>query len=104
MGLKGGAIGGGYEDSDGSEELSSTSTSTSDVDGDGDDGGGGAGGRARRRRQEVQRVWTGGLSGVVGLQKRGLRGLMEGRRIREVSGDGVGGQEEGFEDGEGEGG
>ena len=28
-------------------------------------------------------VWTGGVSCVVGLQKRGLRGLMEGRRIRE---------------------
>ncbi|KAK4574401.1 hypothetical protein LTR86_002163 [Recurvomyces mirabilis] len=28
-------------------------------------------------------LWTGALSSVVGLQKRGLRGLMEGRRIRE---------------------
>ena len=28
-------------------------------------------------------VWSGGLSCVVGLQKRGLRGLMEGRRMRE---------------------
>ena len=28
-------------------------------------------------------VWAGGVSCVVGLQKRGLRGLMEGRRIRE---------------------
>ncbi|KMU78969.1 hypothetical protein CISG_07612 [Coccidioides immitis RMSCC 3703] len=28
-------------------------------------------------------VWTGGISCVVGLQKRGLRGLMEGRRLRE---------------------
>lgn len=28
-------------------------------------------------------VWTGELSGVVGLQKRGLRGLMEGRAMRE---------------------
>ncbi|KAK5285064.1 hypothetical protein LTR16_004792, partial [Cryomyces antarcticus] len=28
-------------------------------------------------------VWAGAVSGVVGLQKRGLRGLMEGRRIRE---------------------
>jgi hypothetical protein len=27
--------------------------------------------------------WTGDLSPVVGLQKRGLRGLMEGRRLRE---------------------
>ncbi|KAK3062174.1 hypothetical protein LTS18_004668 [Coniosporium uncinatum] len=29
-------------------------------------------------------VWTGELSSTVGLQKRGLRGLMEGRRIREM--------------------
>lgn len=29
-------------------------------------------------------VWSGELSAVVGLQKRGLRGLMEGRRIREM--------------------
>ncbi|EEP77933.1 conserved hypothetical protein [Uncinocarpus reesii 1704] len=28
-------------------------------------------------------VWTGEISSVVGLQKRGLRGLMEGRRLRE---------------------
>ncbi|KAI2638349.1 hypothetical protein GGS21DRAFT_538173 [Xylaria nigripes] len=27
-------------------------------------------------------VWGGELSGVIGLQKRGLRGLMEGRRMR----------------------
>ncbi|KAJ5579492.1 uncharacterized protein N7459_005477 [Penicillium hispanicum] len=30
-------------------------------------------------------VWTGDLSSVIGLQKRGLRGLMEGRRMRERS-------------------
>ena len=29
-------------------------------------------------------VWDGGQSHVIGLQKRGLRGLMEGRRIREM--------------------
>lgn len=28
-------------------------------------------------------IWTGDLSSVIGLQKRGLRGLMEGRRLRE---------------------
>ena len=28
-------------------------------------------------------IWSGGVSSVVGLQKRGLRGLMEGRRARE---------------------
>ncbi|RYC63339.1 hypothetical protein CHU98_g2863 [Xylaria longipes] len=30
----------------------------------------------------VKEVWTGELSSVIGLQKRGLRGLMEGRRMR----------------------
>ncbi|PNS14187.1 hypothetical protein CAC42_6700 [Sphaceloma murrayae] len=34
------------------------------------------------RRQEDE-VWNGGWSAVIGLQKRGLRGLMEGRRLRE---------------------
>jgi Galactose oxidase, central domain len=32
--------------------------------------------------------WTGEISSVIGLQKRGLRGLMEGRRIRELVRDG----------------
>ncbi|KAI0810425.1 hypothetical protein GGR55DRAFT_646624 [Xylaria sp. FL0064] len=30
----------------------------------------------------TKEVWTGELSSVIGLQKRGLRGLMEGRRMR----------------------
>ncbi|KAK5111105.1 hypothetical protein LTR62_005304 [Meristemomyces frigidus] len=34
-------------------------------------------------RGRDQDVWNGALSAVVGLQKRGLRGLMEGRRIRD---------------------
>ncbi|KAK4098665.1 galactose oxidase, partial [Parathielavia hyrcaniae] len=35
-------------------------------------------------------VWGGDLSSVIGLQKRGLRGLMEGRRMRERTGTGTG--------------
>ncbi|KAL2208313.1 galactose oxidase [Sarocladium strictum] len=35
-------------------------------------------------------VWNGELSSVIGLQKRGLRGLMEGRRMRERTGTGTG--------------
>lgn len=35
------------------------------------------------RREKNQEIWTGALSSVIGLQKRGLRGLMEGRRMRE---------------------
>jgi hypothetical protein len=34
-------------------------------------------------------IWSGELSSVIGLQKRGLRGLMEGRRMRERTGTGV---------------
>ncbi|KAF2840478.1 hypothetical protein M501DRAFT_1023694 [Patellaria atrata CBS 101060] len=45
-------------------------------------------------------VWMGELSAVVGLQKRGLRGLMEGRRIRErgqrPEGGGGGGEGQGL--------
>lgn len=33
-------------------------------------------------RGTVREVWDGELSSVIGLQKRGLRGLMEGRRMR----------------------
>ncbi|KAI0390603.1 hypothetical protein F5Y17DRAFT_51677 [Xylariaceae sp. FL0594] len=33
-------------------------------------------------RGVLKEVWTGELSSVIGLQKRGLRGLMEGRRMR----------------------
>ncbi|RFN53750.1 hypothetical protein FIE12Z_1922 [Fusarium flagelliforme] len=36
-------------------------------------------------------VWNGELSSVIGLQKRGLRGLMEGRRMRERTGTAPGG-------------
>ncbi|GIZ39101.1 hypothetical protein CKM354_000249200 [Cercospora kikuchii] len=43
-----------------------------------------------RSNKDVQDVWNGALSSVVGLQKRGLRGLMEGRRMREKGRDGFG--------------
>ncbi|KAI1849104.1 hypothetical protein JX265_013119 [Neoarthrinium moseri] len=33
-------------------------------------------------RGTTREVWSGELSSVIGLQKRGLRGLMEGRRMR----------------------
>ncbi|KAI1184557.1 hypothetical protein F5B17DRAFT_77098 [Nemania serpens] len=36
-------------------------------------------------RGVIKEVWTGELSSVIGLQKRGLRGLMEGRRMRETA-------------------
>lgn len=34
-------------------------------------------------------IWRGEISSVIGLQKRGLRGLMEGRRIREMVREGA---------------
>ncbi|KAL7268322.1 hypothetical protein RUND412_009061 [Rhizina undulata] len=34
-------------------------------------------------REDDNEAWRGGVSCVIGLQKRGLRGLMEGRRLRE---------------------
>jgi hypothetical protein len=38
---------------------------------------------SRQGGREDEDIWDGGQSHVIGLQKRGLRGLMEGRRIRE---------------------
>ena len=32
-------------------------------------------------------IWGGGISSMIGLQKRGLRGLMEGRKLREKGGN-----------------
>lgn len=41
-------------------------------------------------RGSRREVWTGELSSVIGLQKRGLRGLMEGRKLRERTGTATG--------------
>ncbi|KAK1753399.1 protein ral2 [Echria macrotheca] len=41
-------------------------------------------------RGAAREVWSGDLSSVIGLQKRGLRGLMEGRRMRERTGTNAG--------------
>ncbi|KAK4038050.1 hypothetical protein C8A01DRAFT_38009 [Parachaetomium inaequale] len=63
-----------------SDELSATTSvsgsewSASEV-GDSERGSGGG-----------REIWAGDLSSVIGLQKRGLRGLMEGRRMRERTG------------------
>lgn len=37
--------------------------------------------------EKDEEIWSGGVSCVLGLQKRGLRGLMEGRRARERRGE-----------------
>ncbi|OIW22680.1 hypothetical protein CONLIGDRAFT_658105 [Coniochaeta ligniaria NRRL 30616] len=41
-------------------------------------------------RGSTREVWAGELSSVIGLQKRGLRGLMEGRKMRERTGTNTG--------------
>lgn len=41
-------------------------------------------------REKSRGIWTGDMSSVIGLQKRGLRGLMEGRRLRERANTGNG--------------
>lgn len=66
----------------GSDEMSATSSvsgsewSSSEV--------------GEREEKKEWKVWEGELSSVIGLQKRGLRGLMEGRRMRERTGTGSG--------------
>lgn len=40
-------------------------------------------GRGDVRDSRSGEIWKGDISAVIGLQKRGLRGLMEGRRLRE---------------------
>ncbi|KAI9797684.1 MAG: hypothetical protein M1833_005345 [Piccolia ochrophora] len=61
------------DDDDVASSVTSTSTNTTSSDYDLSETG------LRGERE----VWAGEVSAVVGLQKRGLRGLMEGRRMRE---------------------
>ncbi|ETI29136.1 hypothetical protein G647_01589 [Cladophialophora carrionii CBS 160.54] len=58
-----------------STDMSHTDTENSAFNENGDPSGKG--------ERESREIWTGDLSSVIGLQKRGLRGLMEGRRLRE---------------------
>lgn len=60
-------------------DSENTSPSNSGAEASEDDGE-----RPQEGDQQNEEVWSGSLSAVVGLQKRGLRGLMEGRRIREM--------------------
>lgn len=68
--------------SDESEEEVPDSATTDASMSDFESSSAGLSGKAGKRRE----TWTGPLSAVVGLQKRGLRGLMEGRRMRERGG------------------
>ncbi|KAI9847442.1 MAG: hypothetical protein M1838_000861 [Thelocarpon superellum] len=67
------------EDESDVSSVTSASVSTNTTGSEVDLSDGGAGRNVGAERE----IWAGELSSVVGLQKRGLRGLMEGRRIRE---------------------
>jgi Galactose oxidase, central domain len=70
----------GHQRSQSEESAASTSTaasvatSVSDADTQSE---------SQRESCKEKEIWTGDMSSVIGLQKRGLRGLMEGRRLRE---------------------
>jgi hypothetical protein len=70
---------------DDEESLSASSSVASDVSGS-DVSGSVSASEAGGRTRDSKEVWKGDISAVIGLQKRGLRGLMEGRRLRERGG------------------
>lgn len=73
------SVGGNRVDDD--ETLSATSSVRSDVSGS--DMSSSMASENGHRTSAEREVWKGDVSAVIGLQKRGLRGLMEGRRLRE---------------------
>ena len=77
-------------DGDGNGSAVSSTASSSAFDSESDAGSGAVSrdGEPRRRRDQGcgGEIWNGDVSAVIGLQKRGLRGLMEGRRLRERGG------------------
>lgn len=79
-------------DEDTRSEVSGSTVSSSVADSTGSGSGYLSTSAASADGAEVgdEEIWAGGVSCVVGLQKRGLRGLMEGRRMRERNGTGTG--------------
>lgn len=65
------------------EEHEPPLSATTDASRSESEGGGLSARSAMGEAEREREVWNGALSAVVGLQKRGLRGLMEGRRMRE---------------------
>lgn len=65
------------------ETMSATSSIASESESDISGMSASEGGKRGSCEKEV---WRGDVSAVIGLQKRGLRGLMEGRRLRERGG------------------
>lgn len=69
---------------DDEESLSASSSVASDISGS--DLGNMNNEVDARNDANGKEIWKGDVSAVIGLQKRGLRGLMEGRRLRERGG------------------
>jgi hypothetical protein len=78
------STGAGGRRKDDEETLSATSSAASDVSGS--DISGITNDIDARNDANGKEIWKGDVSAVIGLQKRGLRGLMEGRRLRERGG------------------
>ncbi|PQE17992.1 kelch domain-containing protein [Rutstroemia sp. NJR-2017a BVV2] len=66
---------------DDEEPMSATSSVASDISGS--EMSGSVSASESGRNNQTGEIWRGDISAVIGLQKRGLRGLMEGRRLRE---------------------
>ncbi|KAM3083962.1 hypothetical protein ACMFMF_001320 [Clarireedia jacksonii] len=66
---------------DDEEAMSATSSVASDISGS--EMSGSVSASESGRNNHAGEIWRGDISAVIGLQKRGLRGLMEGRRLRE---------------------
>ena len=73
-------------EADTGSEVSGSDISSSAASESGSEFSGRNGPQGSRVAVGAEEVWSGGVSCVVGLQKRGLRGLMEGRRAREKQG------------------
>ena len=76
------STGAGGRNAEDEDSLSATSSVASDMSGS-DVSGSMSASEAGRAEREGKAIWKGDVSAVIGLQKRGLRGLMEGRRLRE---------------------
>jgi hypothetical protein len=71
---------------DDEDALSATSSAASDVSGSDISASIATSDTDARNDANGKEIWKGDISAVIGLQKRGLRGLMEGRRLRERGG------------------
>ncbi|KAH6664721.1 hypothetical protein B0J14DRAFT_569685 [Halenospora varia] len=78
--------GAGGRRKDDEDTLSATSSAASDVSGSDISGSIHNSDMDTRNDANGKEIWKGDVSAVIGLQKRGLRGLMEGRRLRERGG------------------